>query len=65
MEWAIILTAVGLLCVFEGILPFLSPTFWRRAMQNMLLQNDRTLRTIGLSSMLVGLAIIYVIHNFF
>jgi len=52
-------TAIGLLFVFEGLLPFLSPRFWRRVMQQMMAQSDRGLRVFGLLSMLIGLLIIY------
>ena len=56
-------TAIGLLFVFEGILPFLSPHFWRSLMQQMFLLSDRALRITGLVSMLVGLAIVYVVRD--
>jgi uncharacterized protein YjeT (DUF2065 family) len=58
MDWSIFVTAVGLLFVFEGILPFLSPRFWRKMMQQLSLQNDRVLRVMGLISMLIGLALV-------
>ncbi len=58
MDWSIFITAVGLLFVFEGILPFLSPRFWRKMMQQLSLQNDRVLRVMGLISMLIGLALV-------
>ena len=65
MMWSIFLSAVGLLLVFEGILPFLSPPLWRRMVQQMITQNDRTLRIIGLISMLVGLLLVCIAHDFF
>ncbi len=65
MMWSIFLTAVGLLFVFEGILPFLSPPFWRRLMQQMFIQGDRVLRILGLVSMLVGLALVSIAHDLF
>lgn len=58
MDWSMFVTAVGLLCVFEGVLPFLSPQFWRKMMQQMCLQSDRTMRIVGLISMLIGLALV-------
>jgi uncharacterized protein YjeT (DUF2065 family) len=51
--------AVGLVFVLEGLMPFLAPHFWRKAMQQMLLQNDKTLRTFGFVSMLIGLGFVY------
>jgi uncharacterized protein YjeT (DUF2065 family) len=63
MMWSILLSALGLLLVLEGILPFLSPRFWRGLMQQMFAQNDKALRIIGLISMLLGLALVCIARN--
>lgn len=60
--WQFFLIAVGLVFVLEGLLPFLAPHIWRRMMAQMMVQNDRTLRTFGLVSMLIGLALLYFTH---
>lgn len=65
MVWTLFVSAIGLLFVFEGILPFLSPRFWRRMMQQMFIQSDRTLRVMGLISMLIGLALVTLAHDFY
>jgi uncharacterized protein YjeT (DUF2065 family) len=63
MMWSILLSAIGLLFVFEGILPFLSPRFWRGLMQNMFTQSDKALRIMGLISMLAGLALVCIARD--
>ena len=50
--------ALALMLVFEGLLPFLSPTAWRRAFERALKLSDGQIRFIGLSSMLVGLLLL-------
>lgn len=65
MMWSIFITAIGLLFVFEGILPFLSPLFWRRFMQQMFIQSDRVLRIMGLVSMLIGLALVCIARDLY
>jgi uncharacterized protein YjeT (DUF2065 family) len=60
--WQLFAVGVALVFIFEGILPFLSPRLWRRAMQNMMIQRDQTVRIFGLVSMLVGLALLYLVH---
>lgn len=65
MVWSLLITAIGLLLVFEGILPFLSPNFWRRTMQQMFIQSDRVLRIIGLVSMLLGLTLVCIARDFY
>lgn len=63
--WSIFITAIGLVFVLEGILPFLSPQRWRNLMQNMIVQSDRTLHIIGLISMLIGLALVCIARNLY
>jgi uncharacterized protein YjeT (DUF2065 family) len=53
---------IALVLIFEGILPFLSPRLWRRAMQHMLMQSDRALHVMGFVSMIIGVALLYLVH---
>ena len=53
---------LALVMVFEGILPFLSPRLWRRAMQHMMMQSDRSLHVMGLVSMILGVVLLYWVH---
>jgi uncharacterized protein YjeT (DUF2065 family) len=57
-----ILQAVALVLVIEGILPFLSPAFWRQGMQQVMGLSNRAIRLCGLSSMLLGVVLLYVIN---
>jgi len=54
--------ALCLVLVIEGILPFLYPDRWRRLVVQMASISDRQLRQIGLASMLLGTAVLYLIH---
>ncbi len=58
--WGDLLTAAALMMVFEGIMPFLSPRGYRSAMTQMANMPDRTLRIIGLVSMLAGVLVLYL-----
>jgi len=60
MPWPVFFTAIGLLLVFEGLLPFLSPRFWRGIIQQISLQSDQALRAMGLVSMIIGVSLIYI-----
>ncbi len=44
--------------VFEGIMPFLNPAAWRRAVQALAGYTDATLRTLGLVAMLTGVLVL-------
>lgn len=56
--------AIGfcLMLVLEGIIPFLYPQRWRNLVQQLALVDDRTLRFMGLASMLIGTSILYAIN---
>lgn len=54
--------AAALVLVIEGVSPFLSPTVFRRALQQMTTMSDSAIRSIGLLSMLSGLLLLYWIN---
>lgn len=49
--------ALGLVLVFEGLLPLLSPSGWRRVFSQMLSLRDGQIRFFGLISVAVGVLI--------
>lgn len=61
--WQDFLAAVSLVLVIEGMLPFLKPEIWRRTMGRIAEQPDKALRIIGLASMLIGVALLYMIRQ--
>ncbi len=58
MDW--VWGALALMLVFEGLLPFLSPGAWRRVFEQALKLSDGQIRFIGLTSMLVGLLLLFL-----
>ena len=56
----ILLTALALMLIIEGILPFLLPTLWRETFRRLIEMSDGQLRFIGLTSMLAGLLLLYI-----
>lgn len=57
-----LLSALALMLVFEGILPFLTPGGHRKVMTQMAGMNDRTLRITGLISMVAGLGLLFLVR---
>jgi uncharacterized protein YjeT (DUF2065 family) len=60
--WDSLWMATALLLVIEGIFPFLDPKGMRRSMLMIAELDDRTLRIIGLFSMLGGIALLYLVN---
>ena len=56
--WDIALSAVALMLVAEGLLPFLSPPSWRRIFERALEMSDGQIRFLGLVSVVSGLAML-------
>lgn len=59
--WDALFSALALMLVFEGLLPFLSPQRWRRVFEQATRLSDGQLRFLGLSSMLGGLVLLLVL----
>ena len=56
----IVIAAIALMLVIEGILPFTSPRIWRDTFRKLTEMSDGQIRFGGLISMLVGLAILFL-----
>lgn len=61
--WNDLLSAMALVLVIEGLLPFLTPEGYRRAMLSMIKMDDRKLRMAGFVSMLAGLLLLSVFRG--
>ncbi|GAB5445188.1 DUF2065 domain-containing protein [Gymnodinialimonas sp.] len=60
--WQVLPAAFALVLIFEGLLPFLSPGRWRDMLSVVQQMDDRSIRFIGLGSMLVGLLMLNWVH---
>jgi len=60
--WESILSAFCLMLVIEGIMPFLYPRRWRQLVATLANVDDKSLRIIGLVTMLVGLGLLYLLR---
>jgi hypothetical protein len=59
-EW--FLGALALMLVLEGVLPFLSPTMWRKVFERAVRMSDGQIRFLGLTSMLLGILLLAIWH---
>ena len=60
--WLDLITAIALVCVIEGIMPFINPAGFRRVMQLSSNLDDTSLRFVGLTSMLIGILVLYLVR---
>lgn len=60
--WTDLLTVLALVFILEGIMPFINPEGMRKMFLLAVQLNNSTLRFIGISSMLLGLVILYIVR---
>lgn len=54
----LLLGALALMLVFEGLMPFLSPRGWRSMFERAMAMTDGQIRFIGLMSIVIGLVLL-------
>ena len=55
------LLGLAMMLLIEGLLPFLFPDLWRETFRRMVSLTDGQLRFVGISSMLSGLLLLYLV----
>ena len=56
-----LLMAFALMLILEGLLPFVAPARWREAFLRMARLADGQIRFVGLSVMMVGVMILFLV----
>ncbi|MFV1972838.1 MAG: DUF2065 domain-containing protein [Thiohalobacterales bacterium] len=62
LNWSDLLTALALVLVIEGIVPFVNPQLVRNMLETVSHMDDRILRITGLVSMVFGVIMLYVVR---
>ena len=63
MQWSDLWAAFALYLVLEGLVPFANPGGMKRALLRISELDERTLRRVGLVSMIAGLVLLYVVRR--
>ncbi len=63
MYWSEILTAVALLFVIEGMLPFVRPSRYKQLVAQIIRLSDSQLRSYGLTAMIAGLLLLFFVRS--
>ena len=58
--WDLLLSALALMLVIEGLLPFLNPGLWRGVFERAVKLSDGQLRFLGLSCMVAGSVMLFL-----
>ncbi len=63
MVWTEILTALALVLVIEGLLPFASPGRYRQMVAQIVGMSDNNIRAVGLVVIVIGLALLFIVRS--
>ena len=63
MNWNDLWAAFALYLVLEGLMPFANPGAMKRTLQALAAMEDKTLRRIGLASMIAGACLLFVVRG--
>ena len=61
--WHDLLVALTLTLVVEGLVPFLSPQYFKKSLLKFSEMDESSIRVIGLLSMLLGTVLLYLIKS--
>ena len=56
----VLASALALVLILEGLLPFLNPGAWRRVFERALQMSDDQIRLLGLSSLAAGVVLLLI-----
>lgn len=62
LDWNDLLAALAIVCIIEGVMPFINPPGMKRLLAKLAALEERELRLGGLFSMLIGLAILFLVR---
>jgi uncharacterized protein YjeT (DUF2065 family) len=57
-----LMTALALVLIIEGLLPFAAPQFWQKTMRELSQINPRAIRIGGIISMLAGAVLLQFLN---
>ncbi|MFK5895154.1 MAG: DUF2065 domain-containing protein [Pseudomonadota bacterium] len=63
MQWQDLLVAMALVLVWEGLMPTINPAAFRNLLATLQEMDDKKLRIMGLSSMILGAVLVFIIKQ--
>jgi uncharacterized protein len=62
LDWNDLWAACALYLIIEGLMPFLNPGALKQALLQVASLDDRTMRAVGLASMIAGAVLLYAVR---
>lgn len=62
-QWNELLVALAIVCILEGVVPFVHPAALKRLLVRLSATGERELRLVGFCSILAGLVILFLVRS--
>jgi uncharacterized protein len=63
LDWTDLFAALAIVCIIEGVMPFINPAGMKRLLSRIASLEDRDMRIAGFISMAVGLTILFLVRS--
>jgi hypothetical protein len=63
LQWNQLLAALAIVCIIEGVMPFIHPGALKRLLGKLSVAGERELRFVGFLSILVGLLLLFAVRS--
>jgi uncharacterized protein YjeT (DUF2065 family) len=63
LDWTDLFAALAIVCIIEGVMPFINPSGVKRLLSRIASSEDRDMRIAGVILMAVGLTILFVVRS--
>lgn len=63
LDWTDLFAALAIVCILEGVMPFINPSAMKRLLSRIASLEDRDMRIAGLISMAIGLTILFLVRS--
>ena len=58
-----LISAIALVFILEGLLPFVFPNFWKKMMTQAVQSSERDLRVMGFISIIIGMVVLFFLSE--
>ncbi|HEX4376457.1 MAG TPA: DUF2065 domain-containing protein [Steroidobacteraceae bacterium] len=63
LDWTDLIAALAIVCIIEGVMPFINPSGMKRLLERISSLEERQMRIAGFVSMAVGLTILFLVRS--
>jgi uncharacterized protein len=63
LQWNQLLAALAIVCIIEGVMPFIYPGALKRLLGKLSATRERELRIMGFLSIVVGLLLLFAVRS--